>query len=116
MGETVNRLCDGLQRRNIVGTIQPNRLQGANSKLIDVKTMQKQKRGSCSVATSSDNITVLKQVENKVVHMVSSYCENEPQDTIERWDRKNKKYININRPQGTKQLLNTSFVIIVSTY
>lgn len=35
--------------------------------------------------------------------MVSPYCGKEPQDAVERYDRKNKKCINVDRPQAIKQ-------------
>lgn len=78
VADTVVRLCEGLQGKNhklfldnlftsvplvqylkkkdiyVVGTVRANRLGGANKKLLDVKKLSKQGRGSVSIATSTD--------------------------------------------------------------
>lgn len=123
IGDTVLRLCKGLDGKNhkifmdnlftsiptiltlklkriyVVGTVRSNRLQGAEVKLTDTKTLQKNGRGSSSIVTSSDNISVLRWVDNNVVHMISSFCGKEPEDHVQRWDRKTKTRIEISRPQ-----------------
>ena len=123
IGDTVMRLCQDIVGKNhkifmdnlftsiptinslktkdiyVVGTIRTNRLQGAGEKLVDTKVLLKTGRGSSSVATSSDNISVIRWSDNKIVHMISSFCGQEPQDSAQRWDRKTKKHVEVSRPQ-----------------
>lgn len=127
IGDTVSRLCKGIEGVNhkmfldnlftsvplllnlkekaiyVVGTLRANRLQGASEKLVDIKTLQKQERGSSSITTSSSNISILRWTDNKIVHVISSFSGKEPQDTVKRWDRKKKIHIEIPRPQAIKQ-------------
>ncbi|CAK9832668.1 PiggyBac transposable element-derived protein 3 [Anthophora retusa] len=99
---TSMRIIKHLQTRGIyvVGTIRKNRVSGeASTKLISEKILQKRERGSVSIVTSSDNISILRWNDNNVVvHMISTYAGVEPQDYVQRWDRKTKKYITITRP------------------
>jgi len=122
IGDTVLRLAEGLENKNhklfldnlftsiptllnlqskgiyVVGTIRANRLKEANDKLIHPKILAKQGRGSISVVTSTDNITILRWSDNNIVHMISSYAGVEPKDFVQKWDRKEKKYVDVMRP------------------
>lgn len=127
IGDTVVRLCSGLQGLNhkifmdnlftsiptitylknkdihVVGTVRANRIHEANEKLTDGKTLQKRGRGSCSVTTSSNNITVLRWADNNLVHMISTFAGKDPQDVVRRWNRKTKSYVEVQRPQAVIQ-------------
>uniref|UniRef100_A0A0N5C2K1 DDE_Tnp_1_7 domain-containing protein n=1 Tax=Strongyloides papillosus TaxID=174720 RepID=A0A0N5C2K1_STREA len=88
----------------VVGTIKKNRVpNGASKKLVDEKILQRRERGSVSIATSSDNISILRWNDNNVVNIISTYACVEPKDYVQRWDRKNKKYIKITRPFAVQQ-------------
>lgn len=127
IGDTVARLCSDIEGKNhkifidnlftsldtisflksrniyVVGTIRSNRIAGASEKLVCEKDLKKRGRGSCSVTTSSDNISVLRWVDNNIVHMISSFVGKEPQDTVRRWDKTKKSHVNIPRPQAVIQ-------------
>lgn len=81
-----------------VGTVRANRLQGAEKKLKPVKVLQKEGRGSVSVCTSNEDITVTRWIDNSAVHVLSSYAGKEPVSTAQRFSRKEKKFIEIQRP------------------
>lgn len=55
-------------------------------------------RGSCSIATSDDNITVVRWKDTKLVHIISTYAGAIPEDTTMRYDRKDRKRIEVTRP------------------
>lgn len=48
-------------------------------------------RGWSSVATSDDNITVIKWLDTKAVHTISTYAGTQPEDLAQRYNRKEKK-------------------------
>lgn len=79
----------------VVGTVRLNRVPNIQNKLVPGKLLT---RGSCSVATSSDNMTVVRWMDTKEVHMLSSYAGAEPEDEAKRWDRKKKEIIGVSRP------------------
>lgn len=92
IGDCVVRLCSDIQDLNhkifmdnhltsiptikylkdlgiyVVGTVRINIISKATNKLVDGK-FQMRDRGSCSVTTSSDNITILRWADNNIVHM-----------------------------------------------
>lgn len=63
--------------------------------MVDPKLLQ---RGWSSVATTDDNITVLRWQDTKPVHTVSTYAGAHPEDTVKRYDRKSKEKIDVTRP------------------
>lgn len=81
-----------------VGTVRANRLRGAEKKLKPVKLLQKEGRGSVSICTSNEDITVSRWIDNSAVHVISSYAGKEPISTAQRFSRKDKKFIDIQRP------------------
>ncbi|XP_046396458.1 piggyBac transposable element-derived protein 3-like [Ischnura elegans] len=81
-----------------VGTCRENRLKDAVKKLKDVKDIKKGGRGSSSIATSSDGITVARWFDNNVVHTISSYAGIQPMGKAKRWCKRNKEYVDVNRP------------------
>lgn len=58
-----------------VGTLRINRANDVQSMLVDPKLLQ---RGCTSMATSDDNITILRWKDTKVVHTISTYAGAEP--------------------------------------
>lgn len=124
IGDTVLALATGLENKNhklvldnlftsygllkhllgkkiyVVGTIRSNRLCGAEEKLDPVKDVLKKGRGSLSITTSSDGVTVLRWADRNIVHLVSTYVGREPTDTARRWDGKTKTYVNVERPHA----------------
>lgn len=87
---------------HIVGTFQINGIKKANAKLNNGKVLQKEVSSSCSVTTSSKNTKVLRWVDNNVVHMMSSFVGNDPQDNI-LWNRKTESYEKVSKLQGVIQ-------------
>lgn len=69
----------------VLGTLRINRANDANRKLVDPKLLS---RGQCSIVTSGDNITVVRWIDNKPVHTISSFAGAEPESTVSRFDRK----------------------------
>lgn len=79
----------------VIGTVRMNRIGQIQTSLVPGKMLQ---RGSCTMATSKDNITVLRWIDKREVHMISSYAGAEPFDEILRYDKKEKTMIPITRP------------------
>lgn len=120
IGDTVVRLCHDIHSKNykvymdnlftslnvieylqdkqifVVGTVRTNRINEATKHLVDAKTLPH--RGSCSIVTSSDNITVVRWMDNKAVHTISTYAGAEPESDVRRYDRSKKQYVTLNRP------------------
>lgn len=61
-----------------MGIVRSNRLQGTEKHLRSVKELKKLGRGQISVATSSDDITVTRWMDNSIVNVVSTYAGVEP--------------------------------------
>lgn len=53
-------------------------------------------RGKMSIATSEDNITLVRWMDRRAVHTLSTYAGSQPEDTAQRWDR-TKKRENLNQ-------------------
>lgn len=79
----------------VIGTLRINRASGVQNHLVDSKLLQ---RGWSSVATTDDNITVLRWQDTKPVHTVSTYAGAHPEDTVKRYDRKAKEKVDVTRP------------------
>lgn len=112
IGDTVLKLCHDIHHKNhklfmdnlftslpllrqlrtfdifVLGTLRTNRTPDVIQHLLDPKLLQ---RGWSSVATSDDNITVIRWLDTKPVHTISSYAGTQPEDFIQRYDRKEKK-------------------------
>lgn len=88
---------------NVEGTVQVNRIKEANKKVINGKVLQKKGLGFCSVTTSSNNITVLRWLDNNIVHIISSSVGQLSQDNVRSWNRKNKSYEELSRPPAVIQ-------------
>lgn len=125
-GDVVMRLCEDLQDRNHMvffdnffctipllqalkhqgifgtGTCRKNRLHGAQEKLKTEKQLKKEGRGSVSVVTSRQNITITSWMDSSVIHMASSCTGVSPTDEAERWSKKEKKMLKVQRPFAVK--------------
>lgn len=85
-----------------VGTCRANRLQGADKKPKPLKELKADGRGSTSICTSGDNITVTRWLDNSLVHVVSSYAGRQPEGTTRRYNRKERKVIDVTRPYSVE--------------
>lgn len=54
-------------------------------------------RGQISIATSEDNITLVRWMDRRAVHTLSTYAGSQLEDTAKRWDRTKKEGIEIGR-------------------
>lgn len=79
----------------VLATLRINRVHGIENNLVSDKLME---RGSCSIATSDDNRTVVRWKDTKLVHTISTYAGAIPEDTTMRYDRKDRKRIEVTRP------------------
>lgn len=97
-------LLVALQQHGIygTGTCRVNRLQGAEAKLKTEKQLKEEGRGACSVVTTAENITVTRWLDNKVIHMASSCVGRSPTDEAQRWCKKKKEMLKIQRPFSVK--------------
>lgn len=92
-----------LKSRNILaaGTIRVNRF--SNPPLTSDKDMIKKGRGTYEQVTSKDNDVVLvKWTDNRSVVMASNFVGVGNEDTVSKWDKKEKCYINVRRPEVVK--------------
>uniref|UniRef100_A0A3B4XHS3 PiggyBac transposable element-derived protein domain-containing protein n=1 Tax=Seriola lalandi dorsalis TaxID=1841481 RepID=A0A3B4XHS3_SERLL len=96
-------LLQALKHQGIFGngTCRKNRLHGAQEKLKTEKQLKKEGRGSVSVVTSAQNITVTRWMDSSVIHMASSCTGVSPTDEAERWNKK-KKMLKVQRPFAVK--------------
>ncbi|XP_050025155.1 piggyBac transposable element-derived protein 3-like [Dermacentor andersoni] len=125
-GDVVIRLSEGLEGKNhklyadnlftsmalvrklsedgiwFLGTCRANRLQGADKKLKPLKELKADGRGSTSICTSVDNITVTRWLDNSLVHVVSSYAGRQPEGTTKRYNRKESKVMDVTRPYSVE--------------
>lgn len=83
-----------------LGTLRLNKVFGIKEHLLDGKYLQ---RGWTSLATSNDNITVLRWQDNKLVHTISTYAGAIPEDKAKRFDRKSRTTIEITRPYAISE-------------
>uniref|UniRef100_A0A3B1KIQ1 PiggyBac transposable element-derived protein domain-containing protein n=1 Tax=Astyanax mexicanus TaxID=7994 RepID=A0A3B1KIQ1_ASTMX len=125
-GDVVMRLCQDIQDKNHkvffdnffctipllqalehqgiygTGTCRSNRLHGAQKKLKKEKQMKQEGRGSVSVVTNAQNITITRWLDSSVIHMASSCTGLSPTDVAQRWSKKEKRMLNIQRPFSVK--------------
>lgn len=97
-------LIQALQQQGIygTGTCRINRLQGAQLKLKSEKQLKKEGRGACSVVSNAENLTVTRWLDSSVIHMASSCVGQSPPDVAQRWSKKEKQMLNIQRPFSVK--------------
>lgn len=82
-----------------VGTFRQNLLTDAVKKLKSEKKLKAEGRGSYSIVTSSDNISLVRWYDNKPVHAMSSFVGIGETEIVNRFDRKNKKIVRVKRPE-----------------
>ena len=96
-------LCIMLKRIGILSTatIRKDRMEGCD--LLSENEMQKIGRGThrykCDL---NSGLIVVRWYDNKCVNVCSNYANPEPFSPVKRWDRFNKKHININCPDVVK--------------
>ncbi|KAL7874879.1 hypothetical protein SRHO_G00058490 [Serrasalmus rhombeus] len=97
-------LLQALEHQGIygTGTCRSNRLRGAQEKLKREKQMNQEGRGSVFVVTNAQNITVTRWLDSSVIHMASSCTGLSPTDVAQRWSKKEKQMLNIQRPFSVK--------------
>ena len=79
------------------GTVRVNRME--NTPLKDMKSVQKEKRGSFNVVTdSSSNIRAIRWKDNKGVNGLSTYTCKEPMQYVKRFCYSAKKKVDIEQP------------------
>ena len=79
------------------GTIRQNRLPECN--LLEDKVLQMNGRGAYDVRVDRNtNICAVKWSDTKCVALVSTYLGVSPLSETRRWDKKNSKFVNIQRP------------------
>ncbi|KAK1894358.1 PiggyBac transposable element-derived protein 3 [Dissostichus eleginoides] len=124
--DVVIRLCDDIQQKNHkvffdnffttiplllvlksqgicgTGTCRRNRLHGAQLKLKSEKQLKKEGRGACSVVTNAQNLSITRSLDSSVIHMASTCTGQSPSDVAQRWSKKEKKMLNIQRPFSVK--------------
>lgn len=121
-GDVVMRLCDDIKHKNHkvffdnffcsipliealkdqgiygTGTCRANRLKGANQKLKSEKQLKEMGRGACSVVSNNANVTVTRWLDSSVIHMVSSCAGQSPEDVANRWVKKEKTMMTVQKP------------------
>lgn len=80
------------------GTIQQNRLRGAQDTLTSESSFKKIERGSSESVTSND-VVVTQWRDNKTVLMASNFIGKEPEGKCSRFSRSEKKNIQIKQPK-----------------
>ncbi|XP_045495949.1 piggyBac transposable element-derived protein 3-like [Colias croceus] len=84
-----------------LGTLRKDRLR--NCKLMSDKVMMKKGRGIFQVlCDNSKRIAITKWMDNKCIHIASSFCAQDPVSTIERYDKKLKKRVVVPCPNVIK--------------
>lgn len=85
------------------GTLQKSRIPKNCNFKTDAQ-LRRQGRGSyCQQVLSTGQIATVKWFDNKPVHLASSAHGAEPTDECRRWDRNQKRYINVQRPAVVKE-------------
>ncbi|XP_035765939.1 piggyBac transposable element-derived protein 3 [Neolamprologus brichardi] len=92
-----------LQRQiYFVGTLRGNRLAGWQ--LEDEKSLAQRGRGSVDARVNEEeSMVIVKWYDNKSVTLISSYCATEPQDTVHRWSKSDKAFVEVKRPHIVKE-------------
>ncbi|KAF3837863.1 hypothetical protein F7725_009631 [Dissostichus mawsoni] len=80
-----------------VGTARQARLPNCN--LEKEKSMKKKGRGSFDIRVEANhNICAVKWYDSRAVTLVSSFAGPDPVQRIQRWDKANKTYVEVERP------------------
>jgi len=85
-----------------VGTIRSNRLRGCD--LQSEKQMKKQGRGSCDHRIDKKTgVAVVRWMDSSAVQLASTHVAVQPMSTIQRWDRLQRKYVDVSCPAIVKE-------------
>lgn len=91
----------------LTGTVMKNRVKKAMEKLPSDLTLKRQGRGASATVTRADGkLCVLKWYDNKPVVMLSAVHAEQPEDTCQRWSKKEKKYVTVTRPSIVREYNN----------
>jgi len=96
-------LLEALTQKQIytIGTIRENRF--AKPPLLSDKIMASKGQGTTDEITNIENtITLVKWYDNKSVNMCSNFIASGIPDIVQRWNKKEKKYIPVERPEVIK--------------
>ena len=97
-------LAEKLKKTQLLytGMVKMNRVAG--NKLPNDKEMKKAGRGHIvSQIEQNTNVVCVRWNDNKVVSLISSYVGPEPVTKARQWDKKNKEYVEINRPKVVEE-------------
>lgn len=83
-----------------VGTVRLNRF--CNPPLPTDSVMKREGRGSAKTVVSKDGIIITKWFDNKAVLVASNFIGQGTSDTCRRWDKAEKRYIEVSRPECIK--------------
>lgn len=83
------------------GTVRSNRLPAHDLK--SDAELKKEGRGAYDSRISEDGVKILKWVDNKPIHLISTFCSAEPLDEVKRWSTSEKRYLTIARPDVVRQ-------------
>ncbi|KAG7494019.1 hypothetical protein JOB18_021211 [Solea senegalensis] len=88
----------------LTGTVMKNRVPKAMQKLPSEKIMKQQGRGTtASVVRGDGKLCVVKWFDNKPVMMLSTVHAEQPEDTCQRWSKKEKHYMAVRRPSIVRE-------------
>ncbi|XP_065639463.1 piggyBac transposable element-derived protein 2-like [Hydra vulgaris] len=83
-----------------VATIRKDRLKDASKKLLNEKDLKKAGRGSSDyIVDVNSGICIVRWYDNNIVQLISNYVGNEPGTPANRWSKKDKKFVTIDRPK-----------------
>uniref|UniRef100_A0A3Q4GCX2 PiggyBac transposable element-derived protein domain-containing protein n=1 Tax=Neolamprologus brichardi TaxID=32507 RepID=A0A3Q4GCX2_NEOBR len=68
------------------------------------KFLAQRGRGSVdAMVNKEESMVIVKWYDNKSVTLISSYCATEPQDTVHRWSKSGKAFVEVKRPLIVKE-------------
>lgn len=83
----------------LTGKVMKNRVTKVLQKLPSDQTMKQQGRGaSASVTRGDGKVCVVKWYDNKPILMLSAVHAEQPEDTCQRWSKKDKRYATVTQP------------------
>ena len=83
-----------------VGAIRQDCLRGCSDVMKSEKELKKEGRGSfCGAVALNTGTTVVRWYDKKLVQLASNYVYTHPTDVVQRWSKKDNKYVEVPRPQ-----------------